>query len=370
VGSAGVVGTHDAALVAGPVVVVGRKGSAGAVHLMLNDCWPIDTTYFIRVPLTLDPSFLSWQLTRADLRSRDSSTAVPSLRRPDLEATEVVVASLEEQKRIVAAIEESFSHLDAATAATASVRKRVARFSDALLTALFDPNWRRVPLDSVNMSDRPICYGILKPKTSEPGVVPYVEVRSIAGGRVKVDELRKTTLALHREFLRSELRAGDVVLAIRGSFDRAAVVPECLRGANLSRDVARIAPTGDVVPEFLSAFLASPEARRFFTAHARGVAVRGINIGDLRRLPVPLPSMAEQTNSVRQILDCNAATARIDGEVRTAERRGRQLRRSLLTAAFSGSLVSQDPNDEPASVLLNRAAAERAASTSTRPKRR
>lgn len=46
-GSNGIVGYHDTALVAGPCVVVGRKGSAGAVNVSEGRCWPIDTTYFV-----------------------------------------------------------------------------------------------------------------------------------------------------------------------------------------------------------------------------------------------------------------------------------------------------------------------------------
>ncbi len=271
-----------------------------------------------------------------------------------------------EQERIVATIEEHLSRLDAAQAATASGQRRLAGFYDSVLQAVFDPAWPREMLDSLNNPERPICYGILKPKTPEPGSVPYVEVRSIAKGQIKVAELHRTTVALHQEFRRSELRAGDVTLAIRGSFDRAAVVPEELVGANVSRDVARIAPIPQVLPEFLAAFLVSPEARRFFRAHARGVAVQGINIGDLRRLPVPNPSVEIQRAAVRRVDAARSAIDHIEGEVRVGGVRSRQLRRSILAAAFSGQLVPQDPDAEPASVLLERIRTERNAATPTK----
>ena len=56
-------------------------------------------------------------------------------------------------------------------------------------------------------------------------MIPYVEVRSIRNGHIDTDALHRTTQTLHDEFRRSELRAGDVVLADTRSFDRAAVVP-------------------------------------------------------------------------------------------------------------------------------------------------
>lgn len=257
-----------------------------------------------------------------------------------------------EQERIVAAIEELVSRLDVAAAAVRSARRRLSLLWDATLREVFDPDWVRPKLDSVNVEDRPICYGILKPRTVAPGVVPYVEVRSISKGQIKVDELHKTTEELHKAFPRSVLRSGDVVLAIRGSFDRAAVVPDSLDGANVSRDVAKISPIDQVLPDFLAAFLVSPEARRYFAQHARGVAVQGVNIGDLRQLPVPLPTIDQQKSALERIQDVRLVNDRITAELERAESRARRLRGSISAAAFCGQLVPQDPDDESASSLL------------------
>src|SRR4051812_14341823 len=61
-GSNGVVGWHNAAITNGPAIIVGRKGSAGAVHLCLSPCWPIDTTYFIDEFGPYDPKLLHYLL--------------------------------------------------------------------------------------------------------------------------------------------------------------------------------------------------------------------------------------------------------------------------------------------------------------------
>jgi len=112
-GSAGLVGQHSRSVVEEPVIVVGRKGNAGSVWLTDGPSWPIDTTYFLRPPKELSADFLALQLGICDLVRRDSSTTIPSLRRPDLEATPILLAPVQEQTRIVAAIEEHFSRLDA-----------------------------------------------------------------------------------------------------------------------------------------------------------------------------------------------------------------------------------------------------------------
>ena len=147
-GSAGLVGHHDQALIDEPVVIVGRKGNAGAVWYTTGPSWPIDTTYFLRIPKELSVEYLGLQLDHLDLVGRDSSTTIPSLRRPDLEAVAVAVAPLAEQERIVAAIEEHFSRLDAVESSLRQALQRLDVLRSAVLIDAFHahrdlpPAWR------------------------------------------------------------------------------------------------------------------------------------------------------------------------------------------------------------------------------------
>jgi type I restriction enzyme S subunit len=81
-GSGGVVGSHDQALVAGPGIIIGRKGTAGAVHWSHRDFFPIDTVFYVRpraaeVPLEC----LFFALRRLRLTVMRSDSAVPGLTR-------------------------------------------------------------------------------------------------------------------------------------------------------------------------------------------------------------------------------------------------------------------------------------------------
>ena len=66
-GSNGVVGKHNDALTCGPTIILGRKGTVGAVHLSTRPCWPIDTTYFIDEFHGFDPAYLAYALRSLDL---------------------------------------------------------------------------------------------------------------------------------------------------------------------------------------------------------------------------------------------------------------------------------------------------------------
>jgi type I restriction enzyme, S subunit len=302
------------------------------------------------------PSFREWIKLSVEgaTGSHTRAKSGPILRRP------IPVPPLDEQRRIVAAIEEHLSRLDAADTSLAAASQRLAGLRRSALMDGFNGAWPTVELREATDPVRPICYGILKPKTTGNLEVPYVEVRSIKNGRVDVDSLHCTTRALHEEFKRSELRAGDVVLAIRGSFDRAAVVPPQLEGANVSRDVARVAPLSQLDSGYLAHYLGGPAAFGYFAAAARGVGVRGVNIGDLRTMPIPLPPLEEQRRIVAVVEERLSAIDALRAAIERAQRRSAALRRSVLERAFRGELVPQDPSDESAEALLARIRAEAA----------
>lgn len=79
------------------------------------------------------------------------------------------------------------------------------------------------------------------------------------------------------------------------------------------------------------------------------------------RMIFPLCSVDEQTEIVRKIEHHFSMLEHVESAMIDALRRAEALRRSILKRAFSGRLVPQDPNDEPASVLLDRIRAEKTA---------
>ena len=91
----------------------------------------------------------------------------------------------------------------------------------------------------------------------------------------------------------------------------------------------------------------------------RGVAVRGINIGDVRALQIPLPPLLEQTEIVRRVETLFALADKVQAQYTAARTRIDNLTVTILAKAFRGELVPQDPNDEPASALLERLRAKR-----------
>lgn len=163
--------------------------------------------------------------------------------------------------------------------------------------------WCAKVLDQLVDQRRPIVYGILMPGQGYEGGVPVVKVKDIVGGSIRLDQLLLTSPAIDREYKRSRLAHGDLLFTIRGSVGRTAFVPPQLEAANITQDTARIGISG-LDARFVREYLAMPVPGRFITTHTLGVAVQGINLGDVRRIPISVPQ-AREAEQIADILEAN-----------------------------------------------------------------
>ncbi|MER7149652.1 restriction endonuclease subunit S [Streptomyces lydicus] len=365
--------------------------------------------------LAVYPDYLYWylQYKTPEIAARASGTTFKEISAKAFAETKVELPPLAEQYRIVEALEDHLSRLDAASESldhaqalipiqlrglyTAATEGRLETDADEDVPDFLDQRrhywqstqskkykepiapdpdytphtptgWRVYSLEALTDPARVIRYGILMPKVKSGGTVPYVEVKDLRNCTLHGKQLHLTSKDLDEQFAGARVHTGDVLLAVRGSYDRSAVAPANLKGANVSRDVARIAPLPGVDPEYLHLYLQSSFAQRYLKAHARGVAVKGVNIASIRALPVSVPSPTTQRQIVEQVQQQLTAVKAAATAVALASTRSASLRRALLNRAFSGMLVPQDSTDEPASILLDRIRAERAANGS-KPKR-
>jgi type I restriction enzyme S subunit len=132
-GSGGVVGTHDTAVAAGPGIIVGRKGTAGAVHWSQRDFVPIDTVFYVRpadsrVPL----EFLFFALRRMRLPALASDSAIPGLTRASALATRLLLPSPREMRDF----QRPAAGLLALREALQAENTRLAALRDTLLPSL------------------------------------------------------------------------------------------------------------------------------------------------------------------------------------------------------------------------------------------
>ncbi|MGI9499622.1 MAG: restriction endonuclease subunit S [Geminicoccaceae bacterium] len=228
-------------------------------------------------------------------------------------------------------------------------------------------SWRTTTLEELTNPLRLIQYGILKPGQDVVDGVPYVKVLNIKKGRIELEKIRRTTREIHGSYMRSSLKSGDLLLSIRGTVGRLGFVPEELDGGNITQDSVRIDILPEVNPRFIYWYLHSPFAQTYFAVNMKGMAVRGINVGDVRPMEVPITNRPEQDEVVRRIDLAFAHIDRLAAEAMHACHLLDRLDEQLLAKAFRGDLVPQDPANEPAEALLARIREARAAAP--KPKR-
>ncbi|WP_104028404.1 restriction endonuclease subunit S [Vibrio jasicida] len=204
-----------------------------------------------------------------------------------------------------------------------------------------------------------IVYGIVQPgKKLEEGV-PYVRGTDIRDGKILVSQLLKTSPEIAKKYERASLQAKDILLGIIRA-TKVAIVPEELNGANITQGTARIRALKNVLEHrYLSYYLSAPRTQDWLHSNYRGIDMPGLNLKDVRRLPVALPSLNEQKEIVRLVDQYFAFADTIEAQVKKAQARVDNLTQSILAKAFRGELVPQDPNDEPADKLLERIAEAR-----------
>jgi type I restriction enzyme, S subunit len=222
------------------------------------------------------------------------------------------------------------------------------------------PTWRLTEMRSVVCPDRPITYGILKPGPETPGGIPYVRVADFPNDQLNLQTIRRTTKDIEKTFARARLRAGDILLSIRGTVGRVCVVPHELENANITQDTARLSIQPSLEVGFVKWFLRAAPTQKRMQKAVRGVAVRGINIGDVRALQMPVPPLREQQEIVRRVAELFKVADQIESRFAHARAQVDKLTPSLLARAFRGQLVPQDPTDEPGEKLLERIKIRRA----------
>ena len=345
----------------------------------------------------------------------------------------LVLAPLPEQHRIVAEIEKHFTRLDASVAALKRAQANLKRYRASLLKTACEGRLVPTEAELARSEDRdyepadrllerilaerrahwesqPKHRGKYKepapPDTSDLPEVPrgWVWVRldqllcSLEGGTA----FTATSSPSSRKVLRSSavrhgsvdledyrylpedasqasdpyITIGDVLFTrLSGSLDYVGncAVVGALNGQTreFPDRIFRGRCVSIVCPQFIQFCFEDNTLRQPLEAKAKSTAGhQRISLSDLREFCMPLPPLAEQHRIVaeveRQMFVIQQAEAAVDASLKGSDR----LRQSILKQAFSGQLVPQDPNDEPASVLLERIRAEREASQATpKPKR-
>jgi type I restriction enzyme S subunit len=309
-------------------------------------------------------SFLATKVTA--LRKDSVGSAQGVISKEALGSIALPLPPVAEQRRIVA-------KLDALSGRSKRTRAELARAVDlievakrAVLDAAFQkPSWPTVPLEA--LTDEGPSNGWSPKSAPDATGALTLKLSATTSGRMRLDDS-----AVKRIFETPSpdspywLRPGDLLIQRSNSIDYVGVsaIYEGPPQTYLYPDLmVRIRIHNSICRKFIWRFLSSSFARSYFKRNATGTAgnMPKINGSVVRNLEIPTPSIAEMDDLNSHIECALARLDRLGAEAKSAAALLDRLDQAILGKAFRGELVPQDPNDEPASVLLERIRAGRAA---------
>lgn len=404
-GSNGIVGHHSTWLSPAPTIVVGRKGSVGEVCFSNKNCSPIDTTYYIDSFDSFEPKFCFYLLKTLRLGNLNKSTAIPGLNRQDAYDLEISLPPISEQTRIAAKLDELLAQVDTLKARIDGIPALLKRFRQSVLAAAVSgrltEEWRAS--NPISESAEEYLARVIQIRRQNP-VVKFKEPASPDLEKREIEAPQGWVVASVSSFaecldsmrvpVKKELRKSGEgkypYFGANGEVDRVdeyifdddlVLVTEDETFYGREKPIAYKYSGKCWVNNHVHALRAHDSVARDYLCYAlmhydvipwlTGTTGRAkLTQGALLSLPIQVPPSLEQTEIVRRVEQLFAFADQLEAKVASAKTRIDHLTQSILAKAFRGELVPQDPNDESASVLLERIKAQRAAAPKARRGRR
>ncbi|WP_292388017.1 restriction endonuclease subunit S [Methanosarcina sp. UBA5] len=413
-GSNGIVGFHDEYLIEGPAIIIGRKGAAGEVAFEEKNLWPIDTTYFVKVPQYLDFIFSFFLLKSLVLSQLDKSTAIPGLNRNDAYNLNINLPPLSEQRAIVSKIEQLFSELDNGVSNLKLAHEQLKVYRQAVLKKAFEgeltKKWREenpeiedskyvlnkiknqistqnktkkiqnfqygeVPYELpfkwnwVSLSDVSISItdGDHQAPPKANSGVPFIVISNISSGKLDMSETMYVPEKYYENLAaKRKPQPRDILYSVTGSYGIPILISENYRFC-FQRHIALIRPHMEISSKYVYYILKSPFVYKQATKVATGTAQLTVPLSGLRTIKVPLPPTAEQQAIVQEIETRLSVCNKIEQDIETNLEKAEALRQSILKKAFEGKLLNEkelaevrgEEDWEPAEALLERIKAEK-----------
>ena len=330
-GSAGEVGLHSEPLLnESPVIVVGRKGTAGAVWWSDLPCSVIDTAYYVVRKSDADIRFLYFLLGFLDLPSLTAQTGVPGLNRDRAHSSQVLLPPLVEQKRIVDLVSSVDAYIDALQQQSDSARMSRDAVLNDLLSAGGD-DWAETRIGEFVFVQSGFAFSAKD--WSEDGY-PVVKINNVRDGNVSLESCSFVSHPLPKGSEKFQLHRGDLLITLTGEIGATGTVS--VEGPLfLNQRVGKVTVSDDsrAILGFVAYLLSSSKLRSEMWSLGKGNAQLNISPSSIHGLSVNLPPLAEQ----KRISEIMSSLDVVIHSTEQAVLDAKALRCALLSDLLSGN---------------------------------
>nr|WP_260215088.1 restriction endonuclease subunit S [Xanthomonas cannabis] len=385
-GATGQVGMIDGFLFDEELVALGEdgvpffEGDKHKAYMLRGKTWVNNHAHVLRgISEVLDNRILCHFLNQFDYRDYVNGGTRLKLTQANMRRIPLRIPPHAEQKRIAQKLDGLLAQVDTLKARIDAIPALLRRFRQAVLAAATSgqPTEKPITQDGTTWKLTTIgevCsgsfYGPRFGKTeyteSEEGIPTIRTTDMTDDGRIIISPATPRVLVPTEKRSKFLAKKGDLLVTRTGSIGVMAVFDgdyEAIPSAYLIR--FRFKP--EIVPRYVFFCLMSPRGQASLGLSATAITQPNINAEAVKAIEIRIPSIEEQTKIICRVEQLFAYADQLEAKVVAAQQRIDALTQSLLAKAFLGELVPQDPTEEPASVLLERIRAQRAATP--KPKR-
>ncbi|MBP5979937.1 MAG: restriction endonuclease subunit S [Halomonas sp.] len=327
-----------------PSIIVGRKGTAGAVNLVEGGFWPLDVTYYVTFDSSeYDLKFLFYTLTSLNLPSFATGVK-PGINRNIVYAIEQKFPALAEQKRIVAILDEAFEGIDTAIANTAKNLKNSRELFKSYLNRLFYEAAYSDPIQSLSCISQLIVDCEHKTAPTQETGYPSIRTPNIGEGYLFLDNVKRVSEETYHHWTKRALpKGGDLILAREAPAGNVGVIPEGEQVCLGQRTVLIRPKYNFVNSKYLAYLMLHPLMQKRLLSTSTGATVQHVNMRDIRALGIGrLPSIDEQIKDIDALERVQEHVAQLESIYQQKLIALKELKQSLLQKAFSGELTANN----------------------------
>ena len=256
----------------------------------------------------------------------------------------IPIPPLDEQQRIVALLDAATERVTELTSCYEQARTHTNNIYISALADLFEKC--TVDASAKQLSIGEICeigdgnHSSKYPKSSEfvANGVPFIRANNISNGKVSAKGLRFISEKKHNELKKGHLRTGDVLITNRGEIGSLAIVGREFDGSNLNSQIAWLRVSDMVANRYLYYFLGSPNAKAQFFQGTTGAALQQLTISQLRKIRVPIVPLNTQKSLIEHLDKLKRKSSEMVSAYDVKLTAAKNLRQSILEAAFTGEL--------------------------------
>ena len=356
-------------------IVISRAGSVGYSYLVKSPQNAVFASYLIRFkPLSMiDENYLRFFLKSPDywkiISKEKAGIALVNVNATKLKRIEIPLPPLTEQHRIVTKLDILFTQLDIAVDNLKKAQTQLQRYRQSVLKSAFDgeltKKWREGKSDSwksMKLSEFIMLESGSRPRGGVRGIregIPSLGGEHLNNeGSFNFKKIKYVPEEFFESLNKGQINPNDIIVVKDGATTgKTSFVdnnfPHKRAAVNEHLFIVRVDPKV-TFPKFVFYYLFSSKGQKQILSDFRGATVGGISRNFPLKVDIPLPPLNEQEQIVSELERHLSVADEIEATIGAELKRAERMRQSILKHAFTGKLVLQDPNDEPACVLLEK----------------